>query len=168
MKRTAILLVLLVVATTVVFAGSQSKMWWLHGLPVDGNLYLDDNRYIAGDSTNYEIDVSTGLNVDGAVIKKVETISSSTTLTATSADWQIFDATAGTYTVTLPSTATVQGKVFYFKDITSANHVLYLDPAGSQTIDGATHNNEVDAQYDCLGIVSVAGEGWVIIERRIQ
>ena len=97
-----------------------------------------------------------------------DTITGSTTLTATSKDYQMFSVTAGTYTVVLPSTATVQGKNFYFKHLGITGSVLYLDPDGSQTIDGATYNNAVDAKYDCLGIMSVAGEGWAIVEYRIQ
>jgi len=118
-----------------------------------------------------DVTVNGTLNVAETILEKYGTISATTTLTVASPKLQLVDVTAGTYTVTLPSTATITSgyeKEFIFKDITSVNHVLYLDPAGSQTIDGATHNNEVDAQYDCLGIVGVPGKGWVITERRIQ
>jgi len=48
------------------------------------------------------------------------------------------DATSGNITISLPSAASVIGKVFHIKKIDSSSNTVTIDPDGSDTIDGKT------------------------------
>ena len=67
-KRNIFLLFLLVIMfVNTLFAGSKTREQWLYGLPVDNKLYLGIDNYIADDTTNHEIDVSTNVNITGKI-----------------------------------------------------------------------------------------------------
>lgn len=61
-----------------------------------------------------------------------------TTLTVNSATLQTINTTSGSVTLTLPSAAAVNGKVFAIKRITSTSNSAIVSRAGSDTIDGST------------------------------
>jgi len=182
MKRIGIVAVLILLLPVVSFAGSQSKMWWLYNLPADEKVYLDNDRYIAGDSTNYEIDVSTGLNITGTLklnagISGNYTVKTqTTTITLTTADAGLIylsTTTACAVAVVLPSTTTAcdttneQGVIFEFFNYSIVGTTYTLTGAGAELINGSNTNAELNAQYDYLKIQAFP-DGWGIIGRYIH
>ncbi len=67
-------------------------------------------------------------------------------------DLLLVDTSAGSVTLTLPAASTVRGQWFEVKKLTAAN-TLTLDPAGSETIDGAA-TLAWTAQYQCYTVYS--------------
>jgi len=101
------------------------------------------------------------LDVQGSLGHAVTSISASTTADATAVVWLI-DASLGAVTLTLPTAASAQRRIYHVKRIDSviANAVL-VDGNGAETIDGAP-NQSLIAQYESIEIVS-DGTAWYIL-----
>lgn len=71
-------------------------------------------------------------------------------------------------TLLLPGVANcpVGGEISFFKTTGTANSIITLDGEASQTIDGATTNTSMDAQYDTMTIINL-GSGWGIKGQKI-
>jgi hypothetical protein len=72
---------------------------------------------------------------------------------------EIFNASSGTFTVTLPTAASIAGKKITVKN--SGTGDVTVDADGSETIDGSA-NFLLDTQYDSVTVVS-DGTNWFII-----
>ena len=60
-------------------------------------------------------------------------------------------ATVGAFTITLPPAADAVGMVVTFKQISTGTAVCTIEPDDvAETIDGATSNTSLNAQYDVL------------------
>lgn len=70
------------------------------------------------------------------------------------------DATGGAVTVTLPTAASITGKVYTVKRINSGSNNVTLATTGGQTIDGAT-TQVMTIQYTSLDVIS-DGSNWEI------
>lgn len=82
---------------------------------------------------------------------------------ATVLDWNICgDATAGAFTISLPSAVGLAGMLFEFKKIDASANFVTVDPAGAETIDGAL-TVDLKKQWDCVAIRS-DGANWKKIE----
>lgn len=82
----------------------------------------------------------------------VRTITGAGAITAAD-DWLEVDSAAGPYTITLPTSVGLGGKVFYFKKITSDTNLITIDPAGAETIDGDP-TATFDLQWTEFGLFS--------------
>ena len=71
---------------------------------------------------------------------------------------ETIDCTSGTFTVTLPTAAGAQGKIYNIKN--SGTGVITVATTSSQTIDGSTSAQLF--QYDCITVQS-NNANWVII-----
>lgn len=100
------------------------------------------------------------------VVRGVTSISSTTTFslaqktsgyTLTLNDYTV-ECTTGSFTLTLPTAVTCEGKVFVLKN--SGSGIITIATTLSQTIDGQT-SGEL-SQYDCLNVQS-NGSNWIII-----
>ena len=79
--------------------------------------------------------------------------------TITSSDYYVSATGAAGYTVSLPTAASVSGKMFVIKSRLNAGQLLTIDADGSETIDGAL--NKVLYQYEAVHLVS-NGTSWEI------
>lgn len=68
--------------------------------------------------------------------RNVASVTSATTLGTEGGVWLV-DATGGGVTLTLPSAAEITGRVYTVKKIDASGNSVTIDPAGSETIDGA-------------------------------
>lgn len=89
----------------------------------------------------------------------VNSVSSSYVITSTDAV-VLADATGGAVTVTLPTAASITGKVYTVKRINSGSNNVTLATTGGQTIDGAT-TQVMTIQYTSLDVIS-DGSNWEI------
>lgn len=76
------------------------------------------------------------------------------------------DSSGGAFTILLPSAATVTGKIITIKMVGAGANAVTLDGADSETIDGGTTDNTIDAQYDFLTIYC-DGTNWHIIGKAL-
>jgi len=123
------------------------------------NLYLDGVAYI---DTLYTHDT---LISEGAIASK-KFVSKSAAYTMTLSDCVVLVDTSTAFTITLPAVATADGIIYIFKKTDSAGNALTIDGNASETIDGATTNTEIDAQYDMLVLICL-NSAWHIIGRKI-
>lgn len=71
------------------------------------------------------------------------------------------------FSITLPAVADTQaGDRLTFVKTTSDAQAATLDGADSETIDGSTTLATIDAQYDCVSLVST-GSAWIVLARDI-
>ena len=85
-------------------------------------------------------------------------ISKTGAYTATATDYTI-DCTANSFTVSLPTAASIAGRVYNIKNTGSG--AIIVDPNGSETIDGAL-TYTLGAQYQCVTVQS-NGTNWIIV-----
>ena len=103
-------------------------------------------------------DTSGSTGIGGVVAITTKT----TNYTATHADTVILcDATAGAFTITLPTTVGIKGKVYYIKKIDVTANAVTIDPDGTETIDD---NLTLDLafQYDSPMIVGDNTNWWIL------
>ena len=82
--------------------------------------------------------------------------------TATSTDYTIAaSASGGAFSVTLPTSVGITGKVYVVKKMDSTANVVTVATTSSQTIDGAT-TRALSLQYDGI-TVQADGANWIII-----
>jgi len=73
----------------------------------------------------------------------------------------LIDASAGNITVDIPTAVGCSGLRFTFiNSVASGANTVTLDPAGTETINGATTDTGLDAQYDTMTIES-DGANWL-------
>lgn len=78
----------------------------------------------------------------------------------------LLDSSGGAFTITLPE-ATGSGRALTFKMVGTGTNAVTLDGADSETIDGATTNADMDAQYDTLAILDGEAGKWSIVGKVI-
>jgi len=96
--------------------------------------------------------------------RKYRAASANTTLTEAD-DILYVDTSGGTVTVTLPLAASTPGKEFFIKKVAAAN-TLTVNPAGSDTIDGAASLSWTtdDASYTLYSVATTsAAYEWLIL-----
>lgn len=72
------------------------------------------------------------------------------------------DSSSAAFTLTLPKASKIGlGAWYHFVKTDSSTNAITLDGFGSETINGAATNTQLDAQYDFMEIVS-DGENWYI------
>lgn len=87
------------------------------------------------------------------------------TLTKLDLNKTIFCPNTAAHTVNLPAVASTQaGDRLIFVKTTSDAQAVTLDGNASETIDGSTTLATIDAQYDCVTIVST-GTAWIVLNR---
>jgi hypothetical protein len=79
-----------------------------------------------------------------------------------SGDYAILaDSTSGAITINLPTAAILAGRIFVFKRVNAGANNVVIDPAASETIDGAA-TYTLSAQWASVTIIS-NGTNWFII-----
>ena len=123
-----------------------------------GNVIYGTGMYGTG-----AIGINTGaapnssLQVTGSVSKSYVAKTGAYTLTAT--DYTV-DCTSGTYAITLPTAASITGRIYNIKN--SGTGVITMNTTSSQTIDGGASGTITLNQYDNLQVQS-NGTNWIII-----
>jgi len=69
------------------------------------------------------------------------------------------DASAGAFTVSLPTASGIKGKAYLIKKVDSSANAVTIDPYGTETIDGAA-TVTLASQYDSVIVVS-DGTNWM-------
>lgn len=93
---------------------------------------------------------------------------SSATLTLDHMNRVLLMANSAARTLTLPAVATVRaGAWFRLVKTSAAAFAITIDPNASETIDGATTLATVDAQFDCIHVISTGTE-WIALSRDIS
>lgn len=96
----------------------------------------------------------------------VQTSQTTTYSISATADNVVFlNANGGAFTATLPTAASVTGKVYYLKKTDATTNAVTIATTSSQTIDGVV-GTSLNTQNETLKIVS-DGSNWQILERRI-
>lgn len=110
----------------------------------------------------------TGELVSAGIKHKVVTKTSAASVTIGTGDLGGVVIVTGTTTstVVLPAAAAAGAGAWCTLVKSGSSGVLTVDPAGSETIDGATTNAEMDANNDSLTLLC-DGTGWVIVARKI-
>ena len=89
--------------------------------------------------------------------------SATETLTVEESGFVFLDATVAAFTLTLPPAAKMgAGGWFWFVKTDVTTNAITLDGSGSETINGSTSINYLDAQYEYCAIIS-NGSNWIII-----
>ncbi len=111
----------------------------------------------------------TGELVSAGIRHKVATKASAANVTIAAADLGgiilVTGTTAGN--LNLPAAATAGAGAWCTFVKAGASGALTLDPDGSETIDGAANNAEMDAANDSITI-ACDGAGWVIVGKKIS
>lgn len=116
------------------------------GLPIDTSTVLHQSDYTKAIRARYPSSQSTavaniGTDVTlldpGSLTTATATITVATVMTTASALTQLADATAGAFSVTLPTAASMINKIVNIKKIDSSVNAVTIDPNGAETIDGA-------------------------------
>lgn len=76
-------------------------------------------------------------------------------------DTILADATAGAFTITLPTAVGNTGKTYFVKKIDSTSSNVTLDGAGSETIDGSA-TRVISLQYEAFTIQSDGSVWWIL------
>jgi len=94
----------------------------------------------------------------------ITTISSTGAMsyTATDTDFTIaVSATGGAVTIALPSASTCNGRLYAIKKVDSSTNAVTIDPAGSETIDGAT--TKTLSSQNAVNIIQSDGVSWKVL-----
>ena len=121
------------------------------------------------DNTTYDATHVYWISDDGVKTKHVyhPTVVKTTTYTATTTDCVFLVTAASPWTLTLPAALGNTGLTYYIKKTDATANAITIDGSGSEAIDGATTNADINAQYDAMTIVC-DGSNWHIIQRWIQ
>ena len=95
------------------------------------------------------------------ITNTVSSVNSNTTLTSTSANVTMVDATNSTITIFLPQASTVTNLIFTVKKTDSTLNTVTLDGYNNELIDGSA-NLIIQFQNSAVDVVS-NGSGWYII-----
>ena len=140
---------------TVTVQSAAAAGTWSFTLPTtDGN--ASDYLQTDGNGVTSWVAVSVG-DVGGGTLN-----SYSSTQTLTSAhDLVLVSASGGAVTLNLTAAATLgSGKLFYIKKTDSSGNAIIIEPAGTETIDGAT-NLSIVSQYDAY-MIGTDGSNWFV------
>jgi len=133
-------------------------------LPLSGGTVYGPTIYSSGLTANTlnvtGLTTTNGLTSTSGIIFKQQTISSS--YTATTDDYMI-DASGGTFTITLPSAAGIQGRLLVIKN--NGGGAVTVDPYNSETIDG--YPFVILGETNSLQLVS-NGINWVALSYNIS
>lgn len=77
----------------------------------------------------------------------------------------LMNAVGGAFTATLPTAASVAGKVYILKKTDSTLNAVTIATTSSQTIDGVT-TTSLNTQYETLYLIS-DGSNWIVLQRDI-
>ncbi len=91
--------------------------------------------------------------------------SSTDSINATTDQYLFYDPSGGTFTATLPTAASVAGKVYVLKKTDTTNTIVTIATTSSQTIDGAV-GTTLNTQGETLEVVS-DGSNWKVLRRYI-
>jgi len=144
----------------------------LNKIPSDIIPESDDSVNLGSSTKEFKnIYIDGTANIDVAVIDSITKIIVATkdkaaTYTASVSDNVIFVDTGTAFTITLPDAALCTGLILRFVKTDSAAEILTLDGSGSQVIDASVTYVAVDAQYDCVTIIS-NGSAWFILNSKI-
>lgn len=86
-------------------------------------------------------------------------------ISATADQVVLLNPTGGGFTATLPTAASVAGKVYYLKNVGTNFLVATIATTSSQTIDGVV-GTTLNSPGECLWLVS-DGSNWIILKRHI-
>ncbi len=101
-------------------------------------------------------------STSGTGTESLALVTKTAAYTATDSDTVILcDATAGAFTVTLPTAVGRTGKVFYIKKIDATANAVTIAGDGAETIDGET-TQSISTQYNALKLISDGSE-WHIL-----
>ena len=107
--------------------------------------------------------------VSAGIKHKVTTKASAANVTINTSDLggiiKVTGTTAGN--LNLPAVATAGAGAWCSFVKTGASGALTIEPNGSETIDGAANNNEMDAAHDSITIVC-DGSAWYIVAKKIS
>lgn len=134
-------------------AGTSAADFRVEGDTDTEVLFVDASADKMGVSTTTP---TSTLDVQGSFGNAYRAITALRTLDSTD---HIIDCTSGTYTVTLPTAASITGREYIIKN--SGTGVITVDGNASETIDGAL-TYILGTQYDSLTIIS-NGANWIII-----
>jgi len=95
---------------------------------------------------------------DSVNIARPETVTITTSYTATSKYVILADTTAGNITITLPSAFGLKDVRYWVRKVDSAASTVTIDPTGSETIDGSL-TKVISAQWTGTEIIS-DGSNW--------
>ena len=111
----------------------------------------------SGDAT---ITTSTGVVVVSAMSggTTLNYVAKTATYTASATDY-VINCTSGTFTVSLPTAVGITGRVYVVKN--SGTGTTTVDPAGTETIDGAL-TVALATQYQSIMVMS-NGANWIVI-----
>lgn len=88
-------------------------------------------------------------------------VSADTTLSASHYMVNV-DASGGAKTITLPTAASIAGRVYIIRKSDASANAVTVDGNGAETINGAATYTGLDTQYDAVTIMS-DGVGWMIL-----
>ena len=130
-----------------------SALDYLNNLAVRKN---DSTHVFAVDTSPTRATVTGESVLNGAFTVAYRAITAARTLDATD---HVINCTSGTFTVTLPTAASVAGRTYRIKN--SGTGTITIGTTSSQTIDGAT-TKSLATQYSSLAVVS-NGANWIVI-----
>ena len=133
--------------TTITSPSSLSQNWQFPALDPD-------------DSTNKSVAWSAFTQ------RPVITDNDGATLTTEQLGSVVFCGNTGAVSFILPAAASSAGGIFTFVKTSADAQIITLDGNASETINGATTNTSMDAQYDTITI-ACNGTAWFIIAQSI-
>jgi hypothetical protein len=128
-------------------------------------LKSDGNRILRADTTNTRVSVG-GNTAPTSTLHTLGSFSTNlasktTTYSIAATDYTILgDTTGGAFTVTLPTAASITGRIYVIKRTSASANNLTVGTTSSQTIDGAT-TKVLGSQYACIAVQS-DGTNWQI------
>jgi len=133
-------------ANTTYTCGSPSNYW---SITYSQKLFLGSTANIDGSTAGQ-------ISFTGSIAKSYAAKTSTYTITSTD---HTIDCTSGTFTVTLPTAASITGRMYIIKN--SGTGVITIATTSSQTIDGAT-SYTLGTQYGSITVQS-NGTNWIVI-----
>ena len=145
---------------------------WIAGMYTNDNSYRIASGSAFASNTIFELEqngqarFTAGVEISGSITYPNASISTKTgtsnTLT-TDEHLVLIDASGGAVTVTLPDAGTYPGREINFKVTTApGGNTITIQRGGSDTIDGATSNTALDAQWEALSVISDGSSQWLI------
>lgn len=117
------------------------------------NLFISDTGSVGLGTSS----PTSTLDIEGSVTYQYTAVTGATTLNAT--QYYVSASGASTYAVTLPTAASIAGRVYIIKSNMNAGILLTVNTTSAQTIDGATSRSL--ARFESLQVIS-NGTNWEI------
>ena len=145
---------------------------WIAGMYTNDNSYRIASGSAFASNTIFELEqngqarFTAGVEISGSITYPNASISTKTgtSNTLTSDEHLVLiDASGGAVTIDLPDAGTYPGREINFKVTTApGGNTITLQRQGSDTIDGATSNTALDAQWEALSVISDGSSQWLI------